>query len=200
MVKTHSNFLALGSELPIFNLSNANSTNNGYYSLSDLDERNLLIMFICAHCPFVKFVEPEISRIYNEFDNKLQIVAISSNDILTHPADSPENLKIQADSNGWNFPYLYDQDQSFAKKLEAACTPDFYLFSNLGNQNFSLFYHGQLDSSRPSNDIPLTGKDLRAAIIALENNQLYSSFQLPSLGCNIKWTHGNEPIWFKSIK
>lgn len=200
MVKTNSNFVALGSRLPNFNLFNANSPISQNYRFSDLDERHLLVMFICAHCPFVKYVEPEISRIYNEIDNKFQVIAISSNDISTHPDDSPENLKIQAHNNGWNFPYLYDHDQAFAKQLEAACTPDFYLFSNLGNKNFSLYYHGQIDSSRPSNEIPLNGNDLRSAIRDLSNNKGYPSPQIPSLGCNIKWTPGNEPIWFKSIK
>ena len=128
------------------------------------------------------------------------MIAISSNDISTHPSDSPENMKIQAKNNGWKFPYLYDKDQSFAKKLEAACTPDFYLFSNSSDKKFSLYYHGQLDSSRPSNEIPLSGHDLRAAIKSLEDNKAYSSPQLPSLGCNIKWTPGTEPIWFKSNK
>jgi len=200
MVKTYSNSVALGSGLPTFNLYNANSPTNQNYSFSDLDEKHLLIMFICAHCPFVKYVEQEITKIYNEIDNKFQVIAISSNDITTHPADSPENLKIQAKNNGWLFPYLYDQDQSFAKQLEAACTPDFYLYTNLGNKNYSLYYHGQLDSSRPSNEIPLTGDDLRSAIKALEKDEVYSSPQLPSLGCNIKWSPGNEPNWFKSIK
>ena len=197
MVKTTSNFVAIGSSLPMFNLKNANSSKNENYSFSDLDERHLLLFFICAHCPFVKYVESEISKIQKDIEKNFQILAISSNDINTHPDDSPENLKIQAKKNGWNFPYLFDHDQSFAKQLKAACTPDFYLFSNKGNKNFSLYYHGQIDSSRPSNDIPLTGKDIRLAITALNNNEVYESPQLPSLGCNIKWSPGNEPSWFK---
>ena len=200
MVRTNSNFVALGSNLPSFNLLNANSPVSQNYSFSDLDERHLLLFFICAHCPFVKYVEPEISRIQQDLEDNFQLLAISSNDINSHPADSPANLKIQAENNGWHFPYLFDHDQSFAKKLEAACTPDFYLFSNLGANNFSLFYHGQLDSSRPSNELPLTGSDLRAAIKAIETKTVYDSPQLPSLGCNIKWTPGQEPSWFKSNK
>ncbi len=200
MVKTNSNFVALGSRLPEFDLTNANSIANQNYSSSDLDERHLLLMFICAHCPFVKYVESEISRIQNHIEDNVQIIAISSNDINTHPGDSPENLKIQAHNNNWNFPYLYDKDQSFAKKLKAACTPDFYLFSNIGNKNFSLYYHGQLDSSRPTNDISLSGVDLLNAVRGLESNSEYPSNQLPSLGCNIKWSQGNEPSWFKSNK
>ena len=117
--------------------------------------------------------------------------------INTHPGDSPENLKIQAEINGWSFPYLFDEDQSFAKQLKAACTPDFYLFANKGNRNFSLFYHGQLDNSRPSNNVPVTGDDLISAAKAMVGDKDYPSKQLPSLGCNIKWTPGNEPEWFK---
>tara|TARA_B100000963_G_C22526722_1_gene625666 strand:+ start:206 stop:808 length:603 start_codon:yes stop_codon:yes gene_type:complete len=200
MVKTNSNFVPLGSSLPIFNLVNANSPKNHNYSFDDLDERPLLLMFICAHCPFVKYVESEISKIQKDNKNNLQIIAISSNDVDAYPEDSPENLRIQAQKNDWDFPYLYDDDQTFAKKLEAACTPDFYLFINLGNKNFSLYYHGQLDSSRPSNEIPLTGADLRSAIKALEKNSEYELPQIPSLGCNIKWKSGNEPNWFTSNK
>ena len=200
MVKTNSNFVEIGSSLPMFELLNANSSKKQNYSFSDLDDRPLLLFFICAHCPFVKYVEPEISKIQKDVENNLQILAISSNDINTHPADSPDNLRIQADRNGWNFPYLFDRDQSFAKQLKAACTPDFYLFSNSGIKDFSLYYHGQLDNSRPSNEIPLTGNDLRAAIKSIKTNKVYQSPQLPSLGCNIKWTPGNEPSWFKSIK
>ena len=200
MVRTNSNFVAIGFRLPIFKLLNANSSTKQNYSFSDLDDRPLLLFFICAHCPFVKYVEPEISKLQKDIENNFQILAISSNDINTHPADSPKNLRIQAERNGWKFPYLYDQDQSFARQLKAACTPDFYLFSNSGVKDFSLYYHGQLDSSRPSNDIPLTGNDLRSAIKSIKTNKTYQSPQLPSLGCNIKWTPGKEPLWFKSIK
>ena len=94
----------------------------------------------------------------------------------------------------------YDENQNFAKKLKAACTPDFYLFSNEGDGNFLLFYHGQLDDSRPGNNIPLSGKDLRAAVRDLNQDNSYPSNQMPSLGCNIKWTPGKEPSWFKRIK
>ena len=198
MVRTNSNFVELGSTLPKFNLKNTNSLLEHNYGFSNLDDRHLLIMFICAHCPFVKYVEPEISKMNEEILDTVQIIAVSSNDIDKYPSDSPENLNIQAKNNGWKFPYLYDKDQSFAKNLKAACTPDFYLFSNLGNKQFSLFYHGQLDDSRPSNEIPLSGKDLRSAIKALQNNQNYPEQQLPSLGCNIKWKYGNEPAWFNS--
>ena len=106
-------------------------------------------------------------------------------------------MRLQAQSQGWSFPYLYDENQNFAKELKAACTPDFYLFSNKGDGDFLLFYHGQFDSSRPSNDISITGEDLSAAVKELNKNSDYPNPQHPSLGCNIKWTLGKEPDWFK---
>ena len=197
MVRTNSMFLELGFQLPSFKIFNANSQDGQYYNSSQLDNRHLLLMFICAHCPFVKYIENQISLLSKDFENVVQTIAVSSNDILTHPSDSPENLRKQAQSLGWNFPYLYDSDQSFAKELKAACTPDFYLFSNEGNRNFALYYHGQFDDSRPSNDIPITGKDLLSAITNLDQKNSYPLNQVPSLGCNIKWKQGKEPDWFK---
>ncbi len=195
-MKTNSLDIEIGTKLPKFELLNANSSNNEKFSFSDLDDRHLFLMFICAHCPFVKHLEKQITELYLDIQEYVQIIAISSNDINTHPADSPENLRNQAEKNEWHFPYLFDEDQSFAKALKAACTPDFYIFSNIGNRNFSLFYHGQLDESRPSNDIPVTGSDLRAAVEALDKDLPYNRQQIPSLGCNIKWTPGKEPYWF----
>lgn len=200
MVRTSSNFIPLGSSLCEFEMLNTNSIPMGKYNFSCLDERHLLIMFICAHCPFVKYLESAISTFTKEIELSVQTIAISSNDIKNYPEDSPENLKNQAILNGWNFPYLYDEDQSFAKSLRAACTPDFYLFSNSGRKNFSLFYHGQIDSSRPSNDIPINCEDLLRAVNHLNQNKEYSLTQLPSLGCNIKWQPGNEPSWFNLNK
>ena len=197
MVKTNSNFVELGISLPKAKMINTNSTNNYYYDFSKLDARHLLILFICAHCPFVKHLEKAISDFTEEFENGVQTIAVSSNDILNYPDDAPGKLRLQAKINNWNFPYLYDEDQNFAKDLKAACTPDFYLFSNLGNNNFSLFYHGQFDESRPSNEIPVTGKDLRLAANALVSDCKSPPNQRPSLGCNIKWISGNEPNWFK---
>ena len=197
MVRTNSMFLELGFQLPSFKMINANSSNNEYFNFSKLDNRHLLLMFICAHCPFVKYIENQISILIRDIEDEVQTIAVSSNDIFTHPSDSPENLRKQSQLQGWNFPYLHDANQSFAKELKAACTPDFYLFSNKGNKNFSLFYHGQLDGSRPSNDIPITGEDLRMAVKDLNQNNSYPLNQIPSLGCNIKWTIGKEPDWFK---
>ena len=197
MVKTNSMFLELGTQLPSFEMINTNSSNQENYNLSKLDNRHLLLMFICAHCPFVKYIENHISVLSSDIEDKVQTIAISSNDIVTHPSDSPDCLRNQAQLQGWSFPYLYDESQVFAKELKAACTPDFYLFSNAGNRQFFLFYHGQLDSSRPSNDISITGEDLRAAVKDLNKNSDYPNPQKPSLGCNIKWTLGKEPDWFK---
>ena len=197
MVRTNSMVLKLGFQLPNFKMLNANSSNNEYFNSHNLDNRHLLLMFICAHCPFVKYIENEIFPLSKDIENTVQTVAISSNDIVTHPSDSPTNLKEQAQLKGWSFPYLFDANQNFAKALKAACTPDFYLFSNKGNDKFSLYYHGQLDDSRPGNNIPISGEDLRSAIRDLNHEYSYPSIQKPSLGCNIKWTPGKEPSWFK---
>lgn len=197
MVKTNSTFLELGFELPYFEMYNANSSNDENYNFKKLDNRHLLIIFMCAHCPFVKHVEKQISILSKDVNSLVQTIAVSSNDIETYPSDSPMNLRKQAQDQGWTFPYLYDSDQSFANKLMAACTPDFYLFNNKGNDKFSLYYHGQLDESRPSNNISTTGSDLLSAIQSLKRNDDYPSPQLPSLGCNIKWIPGKEPKWFK---
>ena len=124
-------------------------------------KKALLVMFICAHCPFVKHIEKELAKLGKDYAaQSLGIVAISSNDATTHPADSPAGLKQQAETFGFVFPYLYDQTQSVARAYDAACTPDFYLF----DADFSLVYRGQFDASRPGNGVPVTGKDLRAAI------------------------------------
>jgi len=197
MVRTNSMILELGFQLPNFEMLNVNSSNNENFNSYDLDKRHLLLMFICAHCPFVKYIENQISALIKDIETTVQSVAISSNDILTHPSDSPENLRLQAQSQGWSFPYLYDENQNFAKALKAACTPDFYLFLNGGDGNLLLYYHGQLDDSRPGNNIPISGKDLRSAVRDLNQNNSYPPNQRPSLGCNIKWTPGKEPSWFK---
>ncbi len=197
MVRTNSMFVELGFKLPSFKMVNINSSNHEDFSHSNLEDKHLLLMFICVHCPFVKYIENQISILSKDIEDQVQSIAISSNDIISTPSDSPANMRKQAQLNGWNFPYLYDSNQSLAKKLKAACTPDFYLFSNQGNNNFSLFYHGQLDDSRPSNNISLTGKDLLCAVKDLNNNDSYPLNQIPSLGCNIKWKQGKEPDWFK---
>ena len=123
MVKTNSMFLELGTQLPSFEMINTNSSDQENYNLTKLDDRHLLLMFICAHCPFVKYIENYISVLSSDIEDKVQTIAVSSNDIVTHPSDSPDYLRNQAQLQGWSFPYLYDESQVFAKALKAACTP-----------------------------------------------------------------------------
>ncbi len=182
--------LELGTKAPDFHLPNVVG---GKVSLSTYKDKPLLVMFISNHCPFVKHVRAklaEIGRVYQE--RGMGVVAISANDISTHPEDSPEKMKLEAKEAGYNFPYLFDEPQSVAKAYRAACTPDFFLF----DKNHKLVYRGQLDDSRPGNQIAVTGKDLISAMDALLNNQTIGQNQKPSLGCNIKWKSGNEPDYF----
>ena len=133
-----------------------------------------------------------------EYDylNFIDFIAVSSNSLRTHPQDGPQNLAKQAQENEWRFPYLFDYDQSLAKALKAACTPDFFLFAPANDKEQKLVYRGQLDDSRPANSLPLNGSDLRNAINALLSSQPIFSKQKPSIGCNIKWHPGSEPNWF----
>jgi thiol-disulfide isomerase/thioredoxin len=144
----------------------------------------LLVMFICPHCPYVKHIEKTLGALGSDYANKpLAIVAISSNDVTTHPADSPEGMKAQAQTQGFAFPYLYDESQDVAHAYNAACTPDFFLF----DKDFRLVYRGEYDASRPGNSIPVTGKDLRKAIDTVLAGKPVPTEQRPSIGCNIKW-------------
>ena len=156
-------------------------------------KKGLLVMFICRHCPYVKHIEAELASIGQDYSDKdIGMVAISSNDAAEYPEDAPESLKEMAEALEFNFPYLYDEDQSVAKQYTAACTPDFFLFDGAR----TLVYRGQLDDSRPGNDLPVTGGDLRAAIDAVLDDKLVPGEQRPSVGCNIKWKHGNAPAYF----
>ncbi len=149
-----------------------------------------LVMFICNHCPFVKHVREELARLGRDYLSRdISIVAINSNDANTHPGDSPQKMKEEIDNFGYEFPYLIDGDQSVAKSYRAACTPDFFLF----DAEKKLVYRGQLDGSRPSNDVPVNGEDLRAALDAVLSGNPVSAEQVPSIGCSIKWTPGYEP-------
>ncbi len=176
-----STMLPLGTTLPQFSLTDVVSGNT--VSSTDFSGKPLLVMFICRHCPFVKHVQQELAKIGQDYEGKIGIVAISSNDIESYPEDAPDSLKEQAQEIGFSFPYLYDESQSVAKAFTAACTPDLFLFDGGGE----LVYRGQLDDSRPSLNILVTGKDLRAAIDAVLFGQAVSSKQRPSLGCGIKW-------------
>jgi peroxiredoxin len=183
MSLTESTMLELGTTAPDFALTDVVS---GKIVRRD-DFRNqkaLLVLFICAHCPYVKHIEKGLAALGKDYAGKpLAIVAISSNDVTTHPADSPEGLKQQAESFGFVFPYLYDETQAVARAYKAACTPDFFLF----DANQRLVYRGQFDRSRPGNGIPVTGEDLRAAIDLVLAGKPVPKEQQPSIGCNIKW-------------
>lgn len=183
MAQTPSNMLPLGTPAPAFRLKDTNS--NYHYSFEDLKGvKGTLVMFLCNHCPFVHHALPEILMIVNDYRvHGLGIVAISSNDAVKYPQDGPEQMTEFAFRNRMDFPYLYDENQDVAKAFDAACTPDFYLFDNTDK----LFYRGQLDDSRPANNIPLSGSDLRNAIDAVIYNRVLAAPQKPSIGCNIKW-------------
>lgn len=146
--------------------------------------KGLLVMFICRHCPFVKHVQEELAKIGRDYEGRgVGIVAISSNDVASQPEDSPTKLAYQAQELQFTFPYLFDESQDVARAYDAQCTPDFFLY----DANGALVYRGQLDDSRPGNGIPVTGKDLRAAMDAVIDGRRISSQQRPSIGCNIKW-------------
>jgi peroxiredoxin len=187
-----STMLALGTRAPDFTLTDAVSGET--ISLSEYsDKKGMLVMFICNHCPYVRHVRDELARLGRDYaDGELGIVAISSNDVDAYPTDSPEAMKAEAEMFGYSFPYLFDEDQSIAAAYTAMCTPDFFLFDS----DRELVYRGRLDESRPDSGIPVTGKDLRAAIDAVLAGRQPSSEQWPSMGCSIKWKPGNTPAYF----
>ena len=201
MALTPSTMLALGSALPAFRLpvvsgGLSQTAAAEVLNSNELPAQPLLVMLICAHCPFVKHVEPELSRLADDYSPAVTLLAVSSNSLTTHPQDGPDGLRHQAEQRQWTFPYLLDEQQNLAKALKGACTPEFYLFSPDGSGHQTLRYRGQLDSSRPGNDVPLNGRDLRMALDAVLNGQPVSAEQQPSVGCNIKWHPGQEPPWF----
>ena len=183
MARTESAMLALGTSAPPFALKDVR-TNDVHTNASLTGPRGLLVMFICCHCPFVKHVEQQLAELAIDFRNSgVGFVAISSNDAENYPDDAPSSLAEQALKLGFIFPYLYDETQEVARAYDAACTPDFFLFDSTGK----LAYRGQLDSSRPGSDIPVTGRDLRAALKAVIAGEPVTADQYPSVGCNIKW-------------
>ncbi len=190
MVATASAMLPLGTEAPDFALPD---TTGALVSRDDFAGRQaLLVMFVCNHCPYVRHVGEEIVRIGREYAARgVGIVAISSNDVAQHPEDGPGPMAEVARTMGLTVPYLYDETQAVAKAYQAACTPDFFLF----DRDRRLVYRGQLDGARPGNDVPVTGRDLRAALDAVLAGEPVPEPQLPSLGCNIKWKPGNEPAY-----
>lgn len=183
MARTPSNMMPLGTVAPNFSLTDTVSGNA--YTLEELKGNNgTLVYFICNHCPFVIHVIEELVAVSKYYTaSGVSTIAISSNDVENYPQDSPENMKIFAKDYGFSFPYIYDESQAIAKAYDAACTPDIYLFDS----NLKCVYRGQLDGSRPGNEVPVNGVDLRNAIDNLLNGTEIPSNQLPSIGCNIKW-------------
>ena len=191
MALTPSTMLPLGTAAPDFSLPDVVSGKR--ISLATFaGQPALLVMFICRHCPYVVHVREELARLGTDYAGKaIGIVAISANDAAGYPDDAPEQLKAMAQELGFAFPFCYDERQDTAQAYTAACTPDFFLF----DAKRRLVYRGQLDDSRPGNGKPLTGKDLRAAMDAALAGRPVSATQQPSLGCNIKWKKGNEPVY-----
>ncbi len=183
MAFTESKMLELGTKAPDFTLTDTVSGKE--ISLSGLaSDKATVVMFLCNHCPYVLHVNQEIVRLAKEYQEKgVAFVGISSNDAEKYPQDGPEKMKVHAEKTGYPFPYLYDETQEVARAYDAACTPDFYVFDG----DLNLVYRGRLDDSRPKNDLPLTGKDLRAALDAVLAGEEVSEIQYPSGGCNIKW-------------
>jgi len=194
MALTPSTMLDLGTPAPEINLPDVVSGEQ--ISLATFaNDKALLVMFICRHCPFVLHVKHELTRLGNDYgETPLGIVAIGSNDAENFPNDAPEHLKAMAAELDFKFPYCYDETQEVAKAYSAACTPDFFLF----DQQRKLVYRGQLDNARPESGAPIDGRDLRAAIDAVLADQPVSQDQNPSIGCNIKWKPGNEPSYVAS--
>jgi len=182
MARTPSNMVKLGTLAPKFTL--LNTIDDRLYSSDNLFNKNgTVIMFICNHCPFVIHLINEIVSISENYKKNISFVAISSNDVINYPEDSPELMKKLASDKNFSFPYLYDETQEVAKSFDAACTPDFFLY----NDEKKLVYRGQMDDSRPGNGIPVNGNDLKAALNNLITNKEISNEQKPSIGCNIKW-------------
>ena len=175
--------IPLGTEAPGFTLPD--TVSDKQLSFSDVaGEKGTVVMFICNHCPFVQHVNPQIVRLANEYIPKgIGFVAISSNEVETHPEDGPEQMKVVAEQVGYSFPYLYDETQQTAIAFDAACTPDFFVF----DKQQKLVYRGRLDSSTPRNNQPLTGNDLEAVLEAVANDKPVPEEQYPSMGCSIKW-------------
>lgn len=191
MVRTASTMLPLGTEAPNFKLPDCRG------QLVNRDDfrgrRGLLVVFMCNHCPYVKHVAPELSKLADEYMARgIAVVGISSNDVASHPEDAPEKMQQEAAAQGYHFPYLYDESQQVARDYRAACTPDFFLFDG----DFKLVYRGQMDDTRPKQGTVPTGSDLRRALDALLGQQPIPEPQKPSIGCNIKWKSGAEPEYF----
>ncbi|MDE1464456.1 thioredoxin family protein [Spartinivicinus poritis] len=183
MALTPSTMMPLGTMAPDFTLPDTVSGKD--CSLAELKSSNgLLVTFICNHCPFVIHIIDQYTQLLNEYNEQgIGCVAISANDVVSHPDDHPDKMKLMATKQGFKFPYLYDETQAVAKAYDAACTPDFFLFDS----QLTCVYRGQFDDSKPGNNKPVTGKDLRQALTNLVAGQPIAEEQIPSMGCNIKW-------------
>lgn len=192
MVLTASTMLPLGTELPLATIDRRRGEGVGApFDPVALASGPVLVLFLCPHCPFVKHIEPELSRLQADFAGQVALLGICSNSSLTHPQDGLEGLRAQAAARGWTFPYLLDPDQAIARAFRAACTPDPFLFDAAQR----LVYRGQFDGSRPGNALPLDGHDLRVALAAVLAGTPVPAEQRPAIGCNIKWHPGQEPPW-----
>jgi peroxiredoxin len=192
VVLTPSTMLPLGTKAAPFSLPNVDGRT---VSLADFaGAPALVVVFMCNHCPYVKHVAAGLAQLARDYQAKgVAVVGINSNDVAAHPDDAPAQMVREAKSRGYTFPYLFDATQRVAKEYKAACTPDFYVF----DKDQKLVYRGQMDSSRPDSGIPVTGKDLRAALDAVLAGKAVAPDQKASIGCNIKWQPGNEPDYFK---
>jgi peroxiredoxin len=183
-----STMIALGTPAPAFELPD---TSGGLVRLADFDAAPaLVVVFMCNHCPYVKRVAAGLAQLGNDLAERgVAIVGISSNDVVQYPQDGPAEMAQEAALHGWTFPYLYDESQQVARAYSAACTPDTFVFD--GQRR--LVYRGQLDAARPSNDLPVTAADVRAAVDAVLAGTPVDADQIPAMGCGIKWKPGNEP-------
>jgi peroxiredoxin len=188
MALTSSTMAPLGTPAPDFRLPD---TDGKVVSLADFAHApGLLVAFISNHCPYVKHVRDAFARLSRDYQARgVVVVAINSNDAVAYPDDSPERMREEKAQAGYPFPYLVDESQEVARKYQAACTPDFFVFG----RDRRLAYRGQMDASRPGNGKPNDGADLRAALDAVLAGRQPSAEQVPSVGCNIKWRPGNEP-------
>ena len=192
-----STMQALGSNAPDFRLPNHNSTFSAdFFALEDFKtSQALLVAFICNHCPYVVHLRQGLVDFARDYELKrLAVVAISANDVSTHPQDAPAKMADAALEFGFGFPYLFDETQAVAQAYQAACTPDFFLY----DRDRALFYRGQFDDSRPNNGQEVTGSDLRRALDALLAGDPPPTAQSASIGCNIKWKAGQEPDYFSA--
>ena len=188
MALTPSNMLPLGTIAPYFEL--VDTVSNKKTNLHELKSPvATVIMFICNHCPYVKYIQTEIVKLAKEYQAKnISFIAISSNDITRYPDDAPEKMQQNAQQLGFTFPYLFDETQTVAKAYQAACTPDFYIF----DKDLKCVYRGQFDDARPGNNIPVTGNSIRTALENLLAGKPINPEQKPSMGCNIKWREAEQ--------